>query len=79
MFISETSVTILSSTEARIGLSRRASFPEFFPTTAEFGTTKGNDGVGSADGPTHSRLFEAKADDGFATRFDDTGAGGLQD
>jgi hypothetical protein len=34
---------------------------------------KGNDGVGSADGPEHARLFEAAADDGPASGFDDAG------
>src|ERR1017187_5390558 len=35
---------------------------------------KGDDGVGSADGPAHSRKLETAADDGFAPGFDDARA-----
>src|SRR3989440_3375231 len=34
---------------------------------------KGNDGIGTANGPEHAGLFEAAADDGFAARFDHAG------
>ena len=34
---------------------------------------KGNDGVGTLDGPEHAGLFETGADDGFTPRFHNAG------
>jgi hypothetical protein len=47
--------------------SRASSLPVVLKASAEAAATKRDDGVGTANGPEHTRLFEAGANDGFAT------------
>ena len=46
-----------------------AKFPEFFPAIAELTAAQGDNGVGSVDGPTHSRLLQPLADYRLAAGF----------
>src|SRR5438046_6390758 len=54
--------------------STSAAFLVILDPTAESAATEGNDGVGSAHGPEHARLFEPSPNDRFAPGFDHTGA-----
>ena len=40
----------------------RAKFPEFFPAIAELTAAQDDNGIGSVDGPAHSRLLQPLAD-----------------
>src|SRR5207302_314146 len=55
-------------------MSSRRSLAAFLPivlkTAIEMRAAQCQDRVGSPDGPEHSRLFEARADDGLASSFD---------
>ena len=44
--------------------------PKIFESTGEDATTQGNDGIGSAHGPTHSGLFKALPDHCAAASLD---------
>src|SRR5437763_7789858 len=55
------------------GVSSPPGLPIILQPTAEPTAAKGNDGIGTANGPEHAGLFEAAADDGFAARFDHAG------
>src|SRR5208283_3357899 len=55
------------------GNSRPTALPVILKTAIEVSTAQGQDRVGSADGPEHSRTFEARSDHGFASSFDDAG------
>src|SRR6266581_618108 len=59
-------------------MSSRQSLAAFLPivlkTAIEMRAAQCQDRVGSPDGPEHSRLFEARADDGLASSFDHTRA-----
>src|SRR5258706_515158 len=52
----------------------KAALPVVFEAAIKMGAAEGEDGVGAADGPEHTGLFEAMADDGFAAGLDDAGA-----
>jgi hypothetical protein len=56
-------------------LAFRPAFPEEVVAGGEFGTAQGEDGVGAADGPVHSRAFETLADGDSTAGFDDPGGG----
>ena len=45
-----------------------------FEVPVEVTAAEDDDGVGTADGPAHTGLFETLADNGFATGVDDAGA-----
>src|SRR5258707_7287338 len=59
-------------------MSSRQSLAAFLPivleTAIEMKAAQCQDRVGSPDGPEHSRLFEARADDRLASSFDHTRA-----
>src|SRR2546426_11562608 len=59
-------------------MSSRQSLAAFLPivlkTAIEMRAAQCQDRVGSPDGPEHSRLFEARADDRLASSFDHTRA-----
>src|SRR5580704_103275 len=48
--------------------------PIVLEASIEMGAAQRQDGVGSPDGPEHSRLFETRADHRLASSFDDTRA-----
>src|SRR5712691_12050982 len=48
--------------------------PKVFKSIRENATTQGNDGIGSAYGPAHSRLFQTLTDYRAAACLDHTGA-----
>ena len=53
----------------------RSTFPEILEASAESGAAKGNDGVGSREGPMHARALASSADGYFAAGFEDAGRG----
>ena len=52
------------------GQSWPAGLPIVVEFTAVTAATDGDDGIGAANGPEHSRAFEPGGDEGFAARFD---------
>src|ERR1700733_12949999 len=55
-------------------LSLAALLPIVLKASIEMGAAQGQDGVGSPDGPEHSRLFETRADHSLASSFNHTRA-----
>ena len=49
------------------------AFPEILKATTKFGATKGDDGVGTVNGPVHPGAFEPRADSHLASGLDNTG------
>ena len=56
-----------------LGVGSTAGLPLVFKFAAPAMAAEGDDGIGSARRPKHTRALEAVADNGFAARFDNPG------
>jgi hypothetical protein len=71
-FLPETGENPSEAVEVGLGRdSRAAALPVILKAAIEISTAQSQDGVGSPDGPEHSRAFETGSDHRFASGFDD--------
>jgi hypothetical protein len=58
----------------RIGSGSPITLPVILKPAIDATATQGDNGIGTTDGPKHSRLLQSRSDDGFAAGLNHAGA-----